>query len=78
VLAVLPGEGQRLGQALPEVDTRLPTGETLSVVDVDRADVDLLPFRRPRHGLHRSTLVSEFLTEAGDVEQRDGLDAADV
>jgi hypothetical protein len=79
VLAVLPVEGQGLGQPLPEVDTRLPTGETtqLGVVDVDRADVDLRPLRRPWDRLDAAAL-GQFLAEPGDFEQRNGLDPADV
>src|SRR2546430_8354070 len=48
------------------------------MVDVDRADIDLLPIGRPRYGLHRATRIRDVLAQTRDLEQRNGLRTADV
>src|SRR5215210_6082961 len=48
------------------------------MVDVDRADVDLFPLRRPWNGLDRTPRAGYFLAKPGNVEQRHGLQATHV
>src|SRR4051794_6230019 len=75
VLSVLAVEVDRRREAVPQRDARLPAGRLSQprVVDVDRADVDLLALRWPRRRVHLAAHPCEFLADPGDVDQGNGL-----